>query len=252
MLANHRVVRAGKCPCEGAAQRRYTQTGHGTVIIRPWCRLSLDGRKSSTHVLVADHLRFRQAVLRASERSGRGRLRQHQGLARHDARVRPATRVGRFQAGPSARTRCLRQDRPGAGGQLHDPDRARRHRSAGLGVVQDSQAGREVRRPLFAGHPAPGTHRFRPARLDAGAGRRGGGGNGHRPAAHEHRPHDRAQRQAAHAGKRSRPSDARAVPRHLFRPPGYPADVPAQGSSRSWKRPSTVAARPVWWCTRSC
>ncbi len=53
--------------------------------------------------------------------------------------------------------------------------------------------------------------------------------------------------------KRSRPADAGAVPRHLFRPPGHVADVPAQGVLRdSGKRPSTVAARPVWWSTRSC
>ena len=93
--------------------------------------------------------------------------------------------AGRLQAGPPARARGLGQDQPGAGRQLHHPDRARGHRGAGLGAVQDPQAGREVRRPLRAGAAPPGRHRFRPARGDAGAGRRRGRGDGPRAAQHE-------------------------------------------------------------------
>src|SRR3546814_3347459 len=102
-----------------------------------------------------------------------------------------------------------------------------------VGAVQDPQADREVRRPLFAGPAAPGAHRFRAARGDARAGRLGGGGDDPRAQAHGPGPHERAQREAALAGERGRPVDAGAVPGHLLGQARPPADVPARSEEHT-------------------
>jgi hypothetical protein len=63
-----------------------------------------------------------------------------------------------------------------------------------VGAVQDPQAGREVRRPLFAGAHPPAGIDFRAARGDAGAGGGRRGRDGPRPAPHEDRAHEGDER----------------------------------------------------------